>query len=249
MNNMQHMLAADWPAPDNILAFTTLRTGGVSSGIYKSWNLADHVADDKEKVSRNRIILENRLNLSAPPVWLQQIHGSDIFCHDSDHAHKNLKADGSYTEQQNVVCCVLTADCLPVLICNKQGTEVAAVHAGWRGFAAGVVEAALKKFTSKREDLLVWLGPAIGPEAFEVGEEVRDAFLTHDPHASMAFKLSRENTLLANIYQLARQRLLIAGVTAVFGGHHCTYNDEEQFFSYRRDPVTGRMASLIWVQS
>jgi len=249
MNSSQHVLPADWPAPENIRACTTLRTGGVSFNTFESWNLADHVADDADSVFKNRTILVDRLNIPTSPIWLQQVHGVNIFQVEPGVTKDLPTADGSYTDQKDLVCCVLTADCLPVLITNIQGSEVAAIHAGWRGLAKGVVEVALKQFNSKREDLLVWLGPAIGPEVFEVGEEVRSAFLCHDPDAHKAFMRSKNDTLLANIYQLARQRLQIAGVTRVFGGDYCTFTEDDKFFSYRRHAITGRMASLIWMQS
>jgi len=244
-----HFIKPDWPASKKISAFTTLRTNGVSTGGYSSWNLANHVDDDKSSVYKNRELLQDRLALPNSPIWLQQVHGVKIFQPGSNESDVIPEADGSYTDLVDQVCCVLTADCLPVLITNKRGTEVAAVHAGWRGLAEGVVEAALDKFQSKRDDCLVWLGPAIGPDVFEVGEEVMDAFCKHDPQAAKAFKLSESNTLLADIYQLARQRLQLAGVSAVFGGGFCTFTEEDKFFSYRRNAITGRMASLIWIHA
>lgn len=241
-------IKADWPAPPHVHAYTTLRFAGYSASPFDSWNLAKHVQDNAPAVEQNRQLLKQRLGLPSDPVWLQQVHSVQVASLDASHSGIP-KADGSFTTDANRVCCVLTADCLPVLMCGRSGTEVAAVHAGWRGLADGVIEAALEKFTSRREDILVWLGPAIGPDVFEVGEEVRDVFLAHDADAHQAFKVSANNTLLANIYQLARQRLQIAGVTAVFGGDYCTATEEDKFFSYRRNPVTGRMASLVWMQS
>ena len=241
-----YFIRADWPAPAHISAMTTCRSHGHSDAPYNSWNLADHVSDEKQHVEQNRALLKQRLKLPDEPAWLQQVHGDRVISIQDTPLPDN-EADGSYTQRINTICCVMTADCLPVLITNREGTEVAAVHAGWRGLAAGVVESALEKFTSPRQEILVWLGPAIGPTVFEVGEEVRAAFLEHDPGAEQAFRPEKSNKLLADIYQLARQRLHMAGISSVFGGQYCTYTDEERFFSFRRNPITGRMASLIWI--
>jgi len=245
---MTFLIEADWPAPSQIHACTTLRHQGCSASPYESWNLAKHVADKESDVMRNRQLLKQRLDLPEEPIWLEQVHGVKVLNVDVEQG-ADLKADGSFSTRKNRVCCVMTADCLPVLITNTRGTEVAAVHAGWRGLAAGVIEAGLARFTSPADELLVWLGPAIGPDAFEVGEEVRQAFMLRDPNAEKAFRPSEKGTLLANLYQLARQRLQLAGVSAIYGGNFCTYTEEERFYSFRRNPETGRMASLIWMQS
>jgi len=242
------IIKPEWPAPLNVHACTTLRFHGNSEAPFNSWNLASHVQDNEFAVEQNRQLLNQRLDLPSEPIWLEQVHGIEVVTIDKTSSVPQ-KADGSFTTHDNKVCCVMTADCLPVLMTNREGTEVAAVHAGWRGLADGVVEAALKKFTSAREELLVWLGPAIGPEAFEVGEEVRDVFLRYDPDAKKAFVTSQNGTLLANIYLLAQQRLHMAGVTGIFGGDYCTNTEDDKFFSYRRHAITGRMASLIWMQS
>lgn len=243
----------DWPAPANVRALQTTRAGGVSVGAYATLNLGDHVGDDPVVVARNRALL--RSTLPAEPVWLKQVHGNIVA--DADHAVGVPEADAVLARQPGKVCAVMTADCLPLLVCDEAGTVVAAAHAGWRGLAGGVVEATVTAMNVAPERLLVWLGPAIGPQAFEVGEEVRQAFMAHDPAAAKAFALSSALSTqgsglgtrkwLADIFLLARQRLALLGVQRVYGGGLCTYTDAERFYSYRRDRVTGRMASLIWL--
>ena len=243
---MPEILLPDWPAPASIHACTTLRQGGVSEPPYDSWNLAGHVGDDPEHVRQNRSLLRKYLQLPAEPSWLEQVHGTQVV--DLAGAGGEAVADGSYTAQPGRVCVVLTADCLPVLICNSEGTEVSAAHAGWRGLAAGVIESALDCFQSPDSDLLVWLGPAIGPEAFEVGAEVRAAFVHDLPEAASAFRPRPENKWMADLYRLARLRLSRRGIERVYGGGYCTFQDSERFYSYRRAARTGRMASLIWIE-
>lgn len=238
------LLVPDWPAPPGVRACATTRAGGVSQGPWASLNLATHVQDDPAAVAENRRRLSGRLNLPADPLWLTQVHGTIIAGPDNA---SGCEADGSHTREIGKVCVVMTADCLPVLLCDRQGREVAAVHAGWRGLATGVIEAALDRFAAAPTDVLAWLGPAIGPEAFEVGDEVREIFLADDPAAEAAFRQNRSGHWLADIYMLARLRLARRGVAAVYGGGLCTYTDAERFYSFRREPVTGRMASLIWI--
>lgn len=238
-------IVPDWPAPPTVRAGTTTRHGGVSLPPYESLNLGDHVGDKPEAVCENRRRLFQQRQLPNEPVWLKQVHGVTVV--DAATTHGVPEADASFTTHSNIVCTVMTADCLPLLFCNKQGTVVAAAHAGWRGLLDGVIEATVLRMNVAADDLLVWLGPAIGPAAFEVGDEVRDAFIAHDAAASAAFKPSPNGRWLADIYQLARQRLDRLGVTAIYGGHCCTHSDAERFYSYRRDNVTGRMASLIWM--
>jgi hypothetical protein len=236
----------DWPAPANVRALQTTRDGGVSVGAYASFNLGDHVGDDPVAVARNRALL--RTSLPSEPVWLKQVHGNIVA--DADRTVGVPDADAALARQPGKVCAVMTADCLPLLLCDEDGTVVAAAHAGWRGLAGGVVEATVKAMNVAPERLLVWLGPAIGPQAFEVGEEVRQAFIAHDPDAAKAFVPSSPLTAqkwLADIYLLACQRLALLGVKRVYGGGLCTYADAERFYSYRRDQATGRMASLIWL--
>ena len=238
----------DWPAPAGVRALVTIRSGGVSAAPYASLNLGDHVGDDPVAVAENRAVL--RRALPAEPVWLNQVHGSGIV--DADCVSGIPAADGSVARKAGTVCAVLTADCLPVLLCDRSGTVVGAAHAGWRGLAGGVLEAAVKAMAVDPAEILAWLGPAIGPRAFEVGGEVRHVFMAQDTAAERAFlpqALPSTDKWLADIYLLARQRLARVGVTRVFGGDLCTFGDAGRFYSYRRDGVTGRMASLIWLDS
>ncbi|CAK0782327.1 polyphenol oxidase YfiH [Gammaproteobacteria bacterium] len=236
-----------WPVPAGIRALSTTRQGGVSTGAYASLNLGDHVGDDSGAVQDNRQWLAKAANLPALPVWLRQVHGVTVAenLHQPPH-QPGYEADAAITDQPGVVCVVLTADCLPILLCDQQGTRVAAVHAGWRGLAAGIIEATVERLGA--EPLLAWLGPAIGPNHFEVGAEVRAAFVAWHPDAALAFSPAPEGHWRADLFTLARQRLAACGVTAVYGGGLCTVSDPARFFSHRRDRgVTGRMASLIWL--
>lgn len=246
MNTELAFLRPDWPAPANVRAATTLRVGGTSNGAYASCNLGDHVGDSPAAVAANRAAVSAALALPHAPAWLQQVHGTRVV--NAAEVTTPIAADGSFATAPGAVCAVLTADCLPVLLCSFAGDAVAALHAGWRGLAAGIVEAGVRAFARPGELLLAWLGPAIGPQRFEVGDEVRAEFCAHDPAAAAAFVASGEGKWRANIYLLARQRLAALGVTAVYGGGLCTIADAERFYSYRRDGVTGRMASLIWLQ-
>ncbi|MCL4133069.1 UNVERIFIED_CONTAM: hypothetical protein GTU68_031452 [Idotea baltica] len=185
--------------------------------------------------------------LPESPRWLAQCHSIDVI--DSDDWSFNLTADGLYSSQSDRVCAVLTADCLPVLICNKAGTQVAAVHAGWRGLAEGILEQAISLFSGNRNDILIWLGPAIGSRHFEVGHDVVTAFTEHASEAELAFRQTDSSHFMADIYLLARQRLSAMGITEIYGGNLCTVSDPDHFFSYRRDNVSGRLASLIWISS
>lgn len=236
-------IVPDWPAPANVHALVTTRGGGVSVGPYASLNLADHVGDDPAAVAENRRRL--RALLPAEPVWLDQVHGTR--CVDAAGVAPGSKADASFTRTPGVVCAVLTADCLPVLLCDEAGTVVAAAHAGWRGLAAGVLEATVAAMGVPGERLLAWLGPAIGPASFEVGGEVRDAFVAHDPAAETAFRARANGKWLCDLTRLARLRLAALGVCRLTSADFDTCRDAERFFSYRRDGATGRMASLIWI--
>lgn len=242
MSVARHWLTPNWPAPLNIRAATTLRKGGVSSGLYASLNPALHVGDDVELVKQNRQIIKDLLDLPSEPVWLDQVHGNRAV-----QVLKNeslQQADAGYTAEANVVCAVMTADCLPLLVCTTDGSQVAAIHAGWRGLLAGVIGNTLAAM--KKQDYLVWLGPAIGPGCFEVGSEVRRAFLDKSAAFEVAFKPQNNGQWLADIYQLARIDLSMLGIDKVYGGEFCTVTDHERFYSYRRDKETGRMATLIW---
>ncbi|GAB6067126.1 peptidoglycan editing factor PgeF [Methylothermus subterraneus] len=235
-----NLIFPDWPAPSRVKAAVTLRTGGVSQGPFSSWNLAAHVGDDPEAVARNRQILRERLDLPAEPIWLAQRHGNRVVAADAAHSGPP-PADASFTASPNVVCAVLTADCLPILLTD--GHTVAAVHAGWRGILAGIIEQAIA-LPAWRRTPIAWLGPAIGPEVFEVGQAVRDAFVNKNPSLKSAF-CPRADRYVADLYALAKRLLNQGGVRAIYGGGFCTYRDA-RFFSYRRDGACGRMASLIW---
>lgn len=239
----QSLILPDWPAPASVRACVTTCKGGVSLPPYESFNLGDHVGDDPQAVAENRRRLSAEFALQ--PAWLKQVHG--LVVADANPAVV-AEADASWTDQPGIACTVMTADCLPALFCDRAGTRVAAAHAGWRGLAGGVLEATLDRLALAPEEVLVWLGPAIGPQAFEVGLEVRDAFTAVHPEAAAAFvEGERPGKLLADIYQLARIRLAARGVTAVYGGGFCTVSDP-RFFSYRRTPQGGRFASLVWLQ-
>ncbi|MES9888205.1 MAG: peptidoglycan editing factor PgeF [Candidatus Sedimenticola sp. 6PFRAG1] len=238
-------ITPEWPAPESVRAVVTTRQGGFSSAPYNSMNLGDHVGDDPATVQRNRQMLKRELALPSEPLWLRQVHGCDVARCGADDGV--LSADAAFADKAGEVCAVLTADCLPVLLCNRQGDRVAAVHAGWRGLAGGVIESALACFDQPGDEIMAWLGPAIGPGAFEVGPEVREAFVQGDERAEAAFVAGRPGHWLADIYMLARLRLESANLGYVGGGHCCTVSEVDRFFSYRRDGVTGRMASLIWI--
>ncbi len=235
-------LTPDWPAPANVRALVTTRSGGISSGPFADFNLADHVGDDPAAVAENRRRL--RAWLPADPVWLQQVHGTR--CIDAALATPGIEADASFTRQPGVVCAVLTADCLPVLFADEAGTVVAAAHAGWRGLAAGVLEATVQAMAVAPDHLFAWLGPAIGPASFEVGAEVCEAFTTANPAAVSAFRPHGNGKWLCDLYQLAHLRLRALGLCRITSAEFDTFRDAQRFFSYRRDRITGRIASLIW---
>lgn len=235
-------LIPDWPAPANVRACVTTRAGGCSRTPFDSLNLGDHVEDDPQAVSTNRRLLTSQLH--CQPAWLRQVHGIAVV--EADPAYV-AEADASWSATSGIASAVLTADCLPALFCDRAGTRVAAAHAGWRGLAGGVLEATLDALALSPEQVLVWLGPAIGPESFEVGAEVREAFVSIQREAAQAFRPSRnDGKFMADIYALARIRLAVRGVTAVYGGGYCTVTDS-RFFSYRRAARTGRFASLVWL--
>lgn len=240
------VIKPNWPAPANVQAIQTTRQGGVSLAPYDSLNLAMHVQDAVPAVQQNRQLLHTLV--PSAPVWLNQVHGTTVL--DAALVHGVPDADAAFTSLPNVVCVTMTADCLPVLLCDKAGTVVAAVHAGWRGLCDGVIEATVAKMPVASSELLAWLGPAIGPNAFEVGADVRAQFIQRDAQAALAFK-PHADKWLANLYLLAQQRLTALGIKQIYGAginqDFCTYTDAQRFFSYRRESVTGRMASLIWL--
>ena len=240
---MADLLIPDWPAPARVRAVQTLRGGGCSQAPWDSFNLGDHVGDDPANVAANRAALLSRL--PAEPLWLTQVHG--IAAVNAENCPKSKESDAAFSRQPGVVCAVMTADCLPVLFCDRAGTIVAAAHAGWRGLVGGVLESTIKEMDVPAGELLAWLGPAIGPSAFEVGDEVRAAFVADDPGVVVAFVPNTLGKWLADIHELARRRLRRAGIKAIYGGELCTVSDPARFFSYRRDGVTGRQATLIWL--
>lgn len=237
-------ITADWPAPRGVRAVQTTRLGGVSVGPYAGFNLATHCGDEAAAVTANRALLRETLALPSEPAWLQQVHGTDLV--DAAQAAPDCRADASATTETGVICTVMTADCLPVLFCSDDGRWVAAAHAGWRGLVDGVLEATLRAAPYPPSALLAWFGAAIGPDAFEVGPEVREAFVDRDAGAADAFTRGRDDRWQADLYALARRRLAACGLTRVYGGGLCTYRDAERFFSFRREKVCGRMATLIW---
>ncbi len=235
-------ITPDWPAPPNVQAIQTTRCGGVSIAPYANLNLGDHVGDDPSAVAENRRLLLT--HLPGEPVWLKQVHGTH--CLDAATAVAGAEADAAFTRQPGVVCAVMTADCLPVLLCDVAGTVVAAAHAGWRGLVAGVLEQTVAAMNVPADQLIAWLGPAIGPQHFEVGDDVRMAFLNQHPHNEFAFSPKTNGKCLCDLYALARLRLEAIGLRRITSADFCTAGDPDRFFSYRRDGTTGRMATLIW---
>jgi hypothetical protein len=238
------LIEPEWPAPPNVRAFATTRMGGVSTGLYASLNLGAHVGDAAAHVVANRRRLAAGLGLPADPAWLEQVHGTRVV--DLDAAWSG-PADGATASRPGTVCVVMTADCLPVLLADRGGRRVAAAHAGWRGLAAGVLPAAVAAMRTPPGEVVAWLGPAIGPAAYEVGAEVRAAFVARDAAAESAFEPNANGRWQADLYDLARRSLAAAGVTAVFGGGECTFSDPARFFSHRREAPCGRLATLIWL--
>lgn len=239
------LIEPDWPRHPRVRACVTTRSGGVSVGPYAALNLAQHVADDPAAVIENRARLRRTLQLANEPAWLEQVHGTEVAR--IEQLQGVPCADASWTARDATPLAILTADCLPVLFANDAGTCIAAAHAGWRGLEAGVLENTVRQLPSLPATLTAWLGPAIGPEAFEVGSEVRTAFVRHDPAAADAFRARDNGRLLCDLYLLARQRLAQIGIHRVYGGGLCTFTDDARFFSFRRDGVCGRMATLVWL--
>jgi len=235
----------EWPAPANVRAFVTTRAGGVSGGEYASLNLGARSGDSAENVARNRAIV--REHLPAAPRWLAQVHGTAVVAVDELAASAVATADAAMARTPGHVCAVLTADCMPLLLADAAGTCVAVAHAGWRGMAAGVIENAVRALGVAPGEVIAWLGPAIGPEAFEVGHDVHQAFTTDDPGATQAFVPQRDGKFMADLYALARRRLARAGVVRVHGGGFCTQRDTARFYSYRREKRSGRMGAFIWI--
>jgi len=260
----------EWPVPAGVRALSTLRSGGVSAAPYASLNLGGHVGDLPEAVAENRRRLRAAAGLPAEPSWLTQVHGTTVLDLDAvadlnaaadvvaaadlgaaanrDASAPMGPADAAFTRRRGRVCAILTADCLPILLAADSGDLVAAAHAGWRGLAGGVIEATVKALRVAPEKLLAWLGPAIGPRHFEVGAEVREALLAGDSGADAAFAANARGRYMADLSALARRRLAALGVGRIYGGGQCTYAEENRYFSHRRDGVTGRQATLIWLE-
>lgn len=240
-------IVPDWPAPARIHAVSTTRSGGVSSGPYSSLNLGLHVGDNPAAVAENRRRLMETVGLKREPRWLQQVHGMRVTLLGDWPVTE--AADAAVTDRAAEPCVIMTADCLPVLFSNRKGTKVGAAHAGWRGLSAGVLEATLKAMGSPPAEMLAWLGPAIGPMAYEVGEEVRQAFVAKDPVAVQAFEPGKAaGKWWCDLYMLARQRLEAVGISSIYGGDWCTLRDPDRFFSFRRDGECGRMGTFIWME-
>lgn len=241
-------LEPDWPAPARVRVLSTLRRGGVSAGPYASLNLAAHVGDDPGAVAENRRRLRQATMAPQEPLWLEQVHGAGVAVNDgrNDGQNASPRADAAVASRRGQVCAVLTADCLPLVLCDRAGTCVGIAHGGWRGLAAGVVDATVAALDRDPPDLFAWLGPAIGPTAFEVGADVRDAYQGRSA-AATCFAANDRGRFQADLYGLAREALAAAGVTSVYGGGWCTAGDPADFFSFRRDGTTGRMATLAWL--
>lgn len=235
----------DWPAPPHVRAFCTTRAGGVSRGVHASLNLGLRTGDDPAAVAANRERLYAAL--PQPPRWLRQVHGSVVV--EADALGDPPEADAAIARLPGTVCAVMVADCIPVLLTDRTGTVCAIAHAGWRGLAAGVVENVVRRMPGTPSDLLAWLGPGIGAGAFEVGADVREAFIARHAESEPAFTPHAPGKWLADLFLLARQQLHRAGVTGISGGGHCTYSDPHRFYSYRRDHTTGRMAAVVWRDS
>jgi YfiH family protein len=244
MSLRESLITPDWPAPANVKSLQTTRRGGISAAPYDTLNLGSHVGDAPQAVAHNRQMLAPLM--PSEPVWLEQVHGTNVAIADATSCAP--QADACIARHRGAVCVVMTADCLPILLCDEAGTVVGAAHAGWKGLAAGIIEATVKAMEVEPQKLMAWLGPAIGPEAFEVGAEVRAAFIAHQAQAAVAFIAHGEQgKYQADLYLLARQRLQSLGITHIFGGNFCTYHQQDKFFSYRRDGVTGRMGTFIWL--
>ncbi len=241
-----HWVVPDWPAAPRVRAFVTTRAGGVSGGEYASMNLGAHGGDAPRNVERNRLIV--RELMPATPRWMAQVHGIEVAILDELAPEHVATADAAVARSPGHVCTVLTADCMPLLLAHEGGSRVAVAHAGWRGMSAGVIENAVRAMDVPPAELIAWMGPAIGPDAFEVGVEVREAFVAADPDAGRAFRPGAPGKYLADLYALARRRLGRAGVARVHGGGFCTHRERERFFSYRREKRSGRMGAFIWIE-
>jgi len=241
-------ITPDWLAPEQVASVSTTRCGGFSEGSFSGFNLASHVGDNEQHVLKNRQFLCKALRLPSEPCWLDQRHSAQVIKLSAENCH-HVQADAAYTVTPGVVCGVLTADCLPVLFCNREGSCIAVAHAGWQGLLSGILENTLAALPVAAPSVLCWLGPAIGPGKYEVGEELRNRFVLKSPEHASAFQAIKADKYLADIYQIAKNILTAKDVQAISGGGYCTYTQHQKFFSYRRDGVTGRMATLLWMKS
>ncbi len=245
------LIRPKWPAPARVRAFVTTRTlpSGTdgSKSPYNAFNLADHVGDDPEQVRRNRALLSQQIQLPGDPCWMRQVHGNTVI--EATFNQQPVEADAAYAVRSHAVCAVLTADCLPLLLCDRAGTAVAAVHAGWRGLHNGVIAKTVAALPTPPDRLLAWLGPAIGPRAYEIDKAVYEPFIALDPAYAAAFTPSGSSHWRFDLYRIARMQLEACGIEEIYGGDRCTHTESGIFYSYRRDGQTGRMASLIWLQS
>jgi polyphenol oxidase len=244
------IIEPEWAAPKGVRSAFTLRTGGVSVAPYDSLNVGAHVGDVGAAVEENRRRVRERLRMPAEPVWLQQVHGVEVADLDvvEPLASGFVRADAAVTRAPGRVCVIQVADCMPVLFAARDGSAVGAAHAGWRGLGGGVLEETVRHLGVPAAQLIAWLGPTIGQDHFEVGDEVRAAFMSHDPDAASSFEVNARGRWQCDLYALARRRLVALGVRDIFGGGWSTYADEERFFSYRRDGQCGRMAALVWME-
>ncbi len=240
-------ITPDWPAPPTVAAISTTRNAGVSEGAYTNFNIGAHCGDNPDHVACNRKALREQCGFPTEPSWLKQVHGDHVVALHQDKALLDRTADASYTTDTNTVCVVMTADCLPILFCDKQGTCVASVHAGWRSLAAGIIEKTIAALPASPDDLLAWFGPAIGADAFEIGDEVKAQLSI--PDSDHCFTHNAAGRWFCSLTGLASLRCQRVGVTALYGGEHCTYREKDRFYSYRRDGQTGRLGSFIWLKS
>jgi len=246
MSELQ-LIRPDWEASPQVVAFVTSRKGGVSANEFATLNMGQHVGDDPDRVDRNRAIVQEAFPEVSSWQWLDQTHSNLV--HAVNNVSGELQGDGLVTRKARLACCVMTADCLPVFLASSAGDEVAIAHGGWRGLSSGIVQATIDTMRTSPADICAYLGPAIGPDYFEVGPEVREAFLRIDGSASMDRQFRPLGSkYFADLYGIARLQLAAAGVTRVSGGDHCTFGDADNFYSYRRDGQTGRMLNAIFIR-
>ena len=240
------IIEAKWNAPSQVKALCTTRQGGFSQPPYDSLNLATHVGDDDQSVMRNRELLCHSLRLPAEPCWLEQTHSTRVVSLESDSSRL---ADAAITREADTIAIVMTADCLPILLCNRSGSEVAAIHAGWRGLADGVIEATVNDMNSSADQLLAWIGPGISQQCFEVGSEVRDFYIARNRADESYFVANRPAHWLCDLSGLASATMARLDIAEISRAGYCSYSDDSHYFSYRRNALTGRLASLIWIDS